>query len=34
MSDYRRLYIPDGTYFFTLIAYRRQPIFADDERVP
>jgi len=33
MSDYRRLYIPGGTYFFTLVAYRRQTIFADDARV-
>jgi putative transposase len=33
MSDYRRLYIPGGTYFFTLVTYRRQPIFADCERV-
>ncbi|MGZ4981855.1 MAG: REP-associated tyrosine transposase [Methylobacter sp.] len=33
MSDYRRLYFPGGTYFFTLGTYRRQPIFADDKRV-
>ena len=33
MSDYRRLYIPGGTYFFTLVAYRRQTIFADNARV-
>jgi putative transposase len=33
MSDYRRLYFPGGTYFFTLVTYRRQPIFADAERV-
>ena len=33
MSDYRRLYIPGGTYFFTLVTYRRQPIFSDDGRV-
>jgi REP element-mobilizing transposase RayT len=31
--SYRRLYIPGGTYFFTLVSYRRKPIFADDERV-
>jgi len=33
MSDYRRLYIPGGRYFFTLVAYRRQPIFTDEQRV-
>ncbi|MGZ8952453.1 MAG: hypothetical protein ACXW01_12480 [Methylobacter sp.] len=29
MSDYRRLYIPGWTYFFTLVGYRRKSIFAD-----
>ncbi|MEI8572813.1 transposase [Methylomonas sp. LW13] len=33
MSDYRRLYVPGGLYFFTVVAYRRQPIFADIQRV-
>ena len=33
MSDYRRVYIPRGSYFFTLVTYRRQPIFADGNRV-
>jgi putative transposase len=33
MSDYRRVYIPGGTYFFTLVTYRRQPIFSYDGRV-
>jgi len=33
MSNYRRVYIPGGTYFFTLVGYRRKPIFADGERV-
>jgi len=33
VSNYRRVYIPGGTYFFTLVAYRRQSIFADGERV-
>ena len=33
MSDYRRLYIPGGTYFFTLVTYHREPIFADERRV-
>jgi len=30
MSNYRRMYIPGGTYFFTLVTYRRQLIFSDD----
>lgn len=25
MSDYRRIYIPGGTYFFTVITYHRHP---------
>ena len=29
MSDYRRSFIEGGTYFFTLVTYQRQPIFAD-----
>ena len=33
MCNYRRLYIPGGTYFFTLVSYRRKPIFADGKRV-
>ncbi len=33
MSYYRRLYVPGGTYFFTLVAYHRQPIFAEESRV-
>ncbi|MDO8938047.1 MAG: transposase [Methylicorpusculum sp.] len=33
MSNYRRLYVPGGTYFFTLVSYRRQAIFADEQRV-
>ena len=33
MSNYRRVYIPGGTYFFTLVTYRRQSILADGERV-
>jgi putative transposase len=33
MSNYRRVYIPGGTYFFTLVTYRRQLIFSDDGRV-
>lgn len=33
MSNYRRVYIPGGTYFFTVVSYRRQPLFAGDGRV-
>ena len=28
MSDYRRYFVPGGTYFFTLVAYERRPRFA------
>ena len=28
MPNYRRMYVPDGTYFFTIVTYQRQPIFA------
>lgn len=31
MSNYRRWYQPGGTSFFTLVTYRRMPLF-DDER--
>ncbi|MDD1622479.1 MAG: transposase [Methylococcaceae bacterium] len=33
MSDYRRLYLPGSTYFFTLVTYGRRPIFADERLV-
>jgi putative transposase len=29
MSEYRRYFVPGGTYFFTLVTYNREPIFAD-----
>jgi len=29
MSEYRRSFIEGGTYFFTLVTYRRQTIFTD-----
>src|SRR6266446_1923515 len=29
MSDYRRWYVPGGTYFFTVVTYARHPLFAD-----
>ena len=33
MPNYRRLYVPGGTYFFTIVTYQRQPIFADSENI-
>lgn len=27
MSDYRRWYVPGGTYFFTVVCYARHPFF-------
>jgi putative transposase len=29
MSVYRRLFIPGGTYFFTVVTYHRRPILTD-----
>ena len=29
MPNYRRAYVPGGTYFFTVITFNRAPIFAD-----
>jgi putative transposase len=28
MSDYRRFFVPGGSYFFTLVAYERRPRFS------
>jgi putative transposase len=33
MSDYRRCYLPGGCYFFTVVTYRRRPLFGRPERV-
>jgi putative transposase len=33
VSDYRRLYIPGGTYFFTVVTHERQSLFVDPLRV-
>ena len=30
MSRYRRIHYDGGTYFFTVVTYRRRPMFADD----
>ena len=27
MSDYRRYYVPGGTYFFTVVTHERRPLF-------
>ncbi|HIF00110.1 MAG TPA: transposase [Planctomycetes bacterium] len=29
MSDYRRWFVAGATYFFTLVTYRRRPLFAE-----
>ena len=33
MTDYRRLYIEGGTYFFTVITNERRPIFRKEENI-
>jgi putative transposase len=33
MSDYRRAYVPGGTFFLTLVTYDRTPLFTTPERV-
>ncbi|NOT56929.1 MAG: transposase [Deltaproteobacteria bacterium] len=33
MSDYRRLYIPGGSYFFTVVTHERQRLFGSEQRV-
>jgi putative transposase len=30
MSDYRRYFVPGGTYFFTVVTERRAPLFAEE----
>jgi putative transposase len=30
MPDYRRSWVPGGTYFFTVVTYHRQPILTSD----
>ena len=30
MSDYRRWYVPGGTYFFTAVTHNRRPILCDE----
>ncbi len=31
--NYRRIYVPGGTYFFTVVTYNRRPIFSTPEAV-
>ncbi len=31
MPSYRRVYIPGGRYFFTLVTHERQPLLATEE---
>jgi putative transposase len=33
MADYRRYFVPGGTYFFTLVTHRRRKLFVDKHRV-
>ena len=33
MSNYRRVLIPGGTYFFTLVTWHRKPLLAGEERI-
>ena len=33
MPNYRRFYVPGGTYFFTIVTYQSQQIFANPEHI-
>ena len=33
MSRYRRVFIPGGTYFFTLVTWHRRPLLTSDEHI-
>ena len=33
MPDYRRAYLKGGTFFFTVVCYRRQPIFKEETAI-
>lgn len=33
MAEYRRKYLPGGTFFLTLVTYNRTPLFANPENV-
>ena len=34
MADYRRWYVPGGTFFFTVVSCARRPILCDEEARP
>ena len=33
MPNYRRIYVPGGTYFFTIVTYCRRPLFKNSDNV-
>ena len=33
MPEYRRAYVPGGTFFLTLVTYHRTPLFSDPENI-
>ncbi len=33
MPEYRRAYVPGGTFFLTLVTYRRTPLFSEPENI-
>jgi putative transposase len=33
MSDYRRVHLPGGSFFFTVVTHQRRPLFADEQNV-
>lgn len=33
MSEYRRVYVPGGTFFITLVIYQRKPLFSNIENI-
>lgn len=33
MPEYRRAYLPGGTFFLTLVTYERYPIFSNIENI-
>ena len=33
MPEYRRIYVPGGTFFITLVTYQRKPLFSNPENI-
>ncbi|MEG4141142.1 MULTISPECIES: hypothetical protein [unclassified Microcoleus] len=33
MPNYRRFYLPGGSFFLTLVTYNRTPLFSESENV-